>query len=167
MLGRSGFRARGACPFAYFLENGRGGITRNNGNGDDAASGGFHFLAAHDLVAGPVATFHEHIGKQAGDYFAGSQVVEDHDGVDGFQSGENFRAFVFRYYRAAFAFQLTNARIAIEANDEHVAQCARQFQAADMAGMKKVKAPVGENDVAAVAFLACKPQNRFLKCQDC
>ena len=33
--------------------------------------------------------------------------------------------------------------------------------------MKEVKAAVGEDDAAAVAFLAAKPQNRFLECQDC
>jgi len=33
--------------------------------------------------------------------------------------------------------------------------------------MKQVKAAVGEDHAAAVAFLAAKPQNRFLKCQDC
>jgi hypothetical protein len=32
--------------------------------------------------------------------------------------------------------------------------------------MKQVKAAVGENDAAAVAFLPAKPQNRLLKCQD-
>jgi len=36
-----------------------------------------------------------------------------------------------------------------------------------MAGMEQIKTAVGEDDAAAVAFLAAKPQNRFLKCQDC
>jgi hypothetical protein len=36
-----------------------------------------------------------------------------------------------------------------------------------MAGMEEVKASIREDDAAAVAFLAAKPQNRFLKCQDC
>jgi hypothetical protein len=35
-----------------------------------------------------------------------------------------------------------------------------------MAGMEKVKTAIGEDDAAAVAFVAAKPQNRFLKCQD-
>jgi hypothetical protein len=33
--------------------------------------------------------------------------------------------------------------------------------------MKQVKAAVGEDDAATVAFLAAKPHNRFLKCQCC
>jgi hypothetical protein len=41
------------------------------------------------------------------------------------------------------------------------------LQAADMARVEQVEAAVGEDDAAAVAFLAAKPQNRFLNCQDC
>jgi hypothetical protein len=35
-----------------------------------------------------------------------------------------------------------------------------------VAGMEQVKATIGEDDAATVAFLAAKPQNRFLKCKD-
>jgi hypothetical protein len=114
MRGRTGFRPpRRARPFrlrllaeafADFLENGRGRIARDHGNGDDAASGGFHFFTAYDLVAWPIAAFHQDIREQAGDHFAGSQIVKDHDGVDGFQGGENFRALAFEDNRASFTF---------------------------------------------------------------
>jgi hypothetical protein len=33
--------------------------------------------------------------------------------------------------------------------------------------MEQIKAAVGEDDAAAVAFLAAKLQNRFLKCKYC
>jgi hypothetical protein len=36
-----------------------------------------------------------------------------------------------------------------------------------MAWMQQIETAVCENDAAAVAFLAPKLQNRFLKCQDC
>ena len=36
-----------------------------------------------------------------------------------------------------------------------------------MAEMQQVEAAICEDDEAAVAFAAAKPQNRFLKCQDC
>ena len=36
-----------------------------------------------------------------------------------------------------------------------------------MAEMQQVEAAICEDDAAAVAFAAAKPQNRFLKCQDC
>src|SRR5229473_2896449 len=167
MRGRSGFRARGARPFAYFPENGRRRIAWDHGHGDDAAAGGFHFLATHNLVAGPVAAFHEDIREQARDHFARRQIIENNDSVHGFQSGENFGALALRDNRTPFAFQLMHAGVAIQTHDQRVSQGARQFQAANMAGMKQVEAAVGEDHAAAVAFLAAKPQNRLLKCQDC
>src|ERR1700674_1371792 len=103
MRGGSGFRARGARSFAYFLENGRCRIAGDYGNGNDAPAGSFHFLAADNLVAGPVAALHQNIREQARDQLARRQSIEDHHGVDRFQSGENFRAFAFSDNRAAFA----------------------------------------------------------------
>src|SRR6266404_2767721 len=114
MRGPSGFRpprrARTfrllllAEAFAYFPENGRGRIARDDGNRDNATAGGFHFLAANDLVAGPVAALHQDIREQAGNHFARSQIIEDDDGVHRFQSSENFRTFAFWDDRAALAF---------------------------------------------------------------
>src|SRR5260370_37452033 len=172
MRGTSGCGASGAGAFrlglraearGYLPENGARRIAGEHGHGDDAAAGGFHFFAAHNLVAGPIAAFDEDIREQARDYFARRRIIENHDGVHGFESGENFGALSLWNHRTAFAFQLTYAGIAVEPNDEHVPQFARQFQTADVAGMEQVKTSVGENDAAAVAFLLAKPQNRFLK----
>src|SRR5260370_39053558 len=167
MRGRSGFRARGARPFrlrllteafAYFPQNGRCRVAGHYGNGDDAPAGGFHFFAAHNLVAGPVAAFHEDIREQARDHFARRQIIENNNSVHGFQSGENFGALALRDNRTPFAFQLMHAGVAIQTHDQRVSQGARQFQAANMAGMKQVEAAVGEDHAAAVAFVAAKLQ---------
>ena len=98
MRGRSGFRARYARSFrlrllaeafAYFAQNGGSGIALDDGNGDDAAAGGFHFLAANDLVARPIAAFYQDVGEEAGNHFAGRHVIENHHCLHGFQSGKN------------------------------------------------------------------------------
>src|SRR5258708_10008058 len=167
MRGRSGCRARGARPFAYFVQNGRCRVAGHDGNGEDAPDSSFHFFAANNLVTGPVATLHQDIGEQTGDHFAGRQIVEDHHGIHRFQGRENFRALAFRDNRAPFAFQLPHAGIAVQPNDQHISQCARQFQAANVPGMKQVKAAVGEYDAAAASLPTAKPQNRFLECQHC
>src|SRR5260370_19451932 len=118
MRGRSGFRARGARPFrlrllteafAYFPQNGRCRVAGHYGNGDDAPAGGFHFFAAHNLVAGPVATFHEDIREQARDHFARRQIIEDHHGIHRFQSRENFCAFAFGAEGPSRTFSLADA----------------------------------------------------------
>ena len=92
--------------------------------------------------------------------------MKNNDGVYTFEGGENFRAFKFRQYRTARAFQLADAGVAVDADDERVAKRTRLFQALNMAGMQKVEAPVREDDAAAVAFLAAEPQNRFLDGQN-
>jgi hypothetical protein len=166
MLERSGFRAGAARPFSNFLENSSRRITRNDGNGDDATARGFHFFAAHDLVTRPIAALYENVREQSRDDLARREIVENHHGIHGLQRRENFRALALRDYRTAFALQLPHAGVAIEPDDERVAQFARLLQAANVAGMQQVEAAVGENDAATVAILAAEPQNRFLKCQD-
>jgi alkylhydroperoxidase family enzyme len=162
----SGFHARGTSAFADLSEDGRGGVTRDYGNGNDAAASGFYFFAADDLIAGPVAAFYQHIRKQAGDEFLWRQIIENHDRVDAFQRSENFGTFAFRQERTPGAFQLADTGITVEANDERIPETASLLEAADVPGVQQIETAVGENDLAAVAFLAAKPQNRLLKSQN-
>jgi len=110
------------------------------------------------LVTGPIAALHQDIGKQPSDHLARRRIVKNDNRVHAFQRRENLRALAFRDDGTAFTLQLTHSRVAIQPHDKHVAQCARLLQAADMAGMQQVKAAIGENDAAPVAFLAAKPQ---------
>ena len=79
---------------------------------------------------------------------------------------ENFGALAFRQNGTAFAFQSTHAGVAIETDDQRITQSASLFEAADMPRMQQIEATIGEDDTAAVAFLAAKPHNRFLKSQN-
>jgi hypothetical protein len=146
-----------------FLEDGGGGVGVEDVDALDATAGGFDFFAADDLVIGPVATLHEDVGKKSGDDSARSGFVEDEDGVDAFEAGENFGALVLRNDRAARSFEGANAVVAVDADDEEIAQGAGGFEAADVSGMKKIEAAVGEDNFAAVAFLGSKPQNRLFQ----
>jgi hypothetical protein len=162
----SGFHARGTRALADLSEDGRGGVTRDYGNGYDAAAGGFYFFAADDLIAGPVAAFYKHIRKQAGDDFAWREIIENHDRVDAFQCGENFGALAFRQDWTPGAFQLADTGITVEADNERVPETAGLLETADVPGMQQIETTVGEDDAASVAFLAAKPQNRLLKSQN-
>jgi len=167
MCGRSGFRPpRRARPFSNFSQDGGCGIAGRDRNGDDAAAGGFHFLATNDLIAGPIATFYENIGEKHGNQFARRWGIENHHGVYTLQRREDFRSLAFGDDRAAFAFQLADTGVAVERDDERIAEFARLLQAANVAGMQQVEAAIGENNAATVAILAAKPQNRLLKRQD-
>ena len=173
MRKRSGFCARAARPLADFLKHCGGRVTGNDGNGNDAAAGSFNFFAADDLITGPIATFGENVREERGNHAARRGIVEDDDGIDALERGEDFRALALGQHGTARAFQLANAGITVESDDEHVAHGPREFEAANVAGVKQVEAAIGENDAElacagrAVAFLAAKPHNRFLKSEDC
>jgi hypothetical protein len=161
--GASGFHARGGSAFADLSKNRRGGVTGDYRDGNDAAAGGFHFFAADDLIAGPVAAFHQHVREQTGDDFARRGFVKNHYRVDAFERRENFGTLAFRQDGASGTLQLANAGVAVEADDERVAESASLLEAADMPGMQQIEAAIREDDSAAVAFLAAKPQNRFFE----
>ena len=160
--GRSGARARSRSALADFSENFRGGITGYDRNGNHSSPGGFDFLSSDDLIAGPVAAFYQHIGKQPRDDFTRREVVENQNGINAFQRGDNFRAFPLGQNGPPLAFQLPYTGIAVETDDQRLAKLARLFQAAHVARMQQVEAPVRENNAPPVAFFAAKPQNRFL-----
>jgi len=152
--------------FADLSENRRSGVTRHNRDGNDAAACGFHFFAANNLIAGPVATFDQHIRKESPDDFAWGGLIKDHNRVDTFERGENFSSLAFRQDGTPGAFQLANAGVAVEADDERIAESASLLEAANVPGVQQIETAVGEDHTAAVAFLAAKPQNRLLESQN-
>jgi alpha-beta hydrolase superfamily lysophospholipase len=166
MLERSGFRAGAARPFSNFLEKSSRRITRNDGNGDDATARGFHFFAAHDLIARPIAALYENVREQSRDDLTRREIIENHHGIHGLQRRKDFRALALCDYRTALTFQLPHTSVTIQADDERVAQLAGKLQAANVTRVQQIEATIRENDAAAVAFLAAKPQNRFLKRED-
>jgi len=114
--GAEGFPS--AEAFAYFAQNGRSGIARDNGNGDGPRPpASFHFFAADDLVAGPIATFHQRCpGKEAGDPLrAEVKAIENHDPRRRTPKQREFSArFAFWDDRAGLSpFKLANTRITV------------------------------------------------------
>src|SRR5258708_908703 len=97
--GPLGFCGGGWRAFADFFQDFGGGVAGDDGSRDDATAGGFHLFAPDDLVAGPIAALDEHVGKQARNDFARSEIVENDDGIDGFESGEDFRALALGNHR--------------------------------------------------------------------
>jgi hypothetical protein len=161
----SGFHARCGSTFADFSKNFRGGIARDNGNGDDTASGGFYFFAAYDLIACPVPAFNQNVRKQSRDHLARRECIENHYSIHAFERGENFGTLTLGQYGASGAFQLAHAGITIEARDQYISQRARLFEAADVPGMQQIETAVSEHNAAAIAFPWAKPQNRFVESQ--
>ena len=141
------------------MEEVGGGIAGENIDAGNATASGFHFGTADDLIAGPVASFDKNVGEECGDKILRSEFGKDGDGIHAFQAGQNFGAFLLGNDGAVRAFELADAVIAVKADDENIAERAGGFEAADVAGMKKIEASIGKDDDATVAFLAGKPQD--------
>ena len=101
-------------------------------------------------------------GKSAETISRGVSSIENHHCVDAFECRKDFSAFVLRDQRSALAFELANAGVAINANDEHIAKLACLLERSNVPWMQHIETAVCENDAASVAFLAAKPQNRFV-----
>src|SRR3981081_764628 len=164
--GNSGFCARRWGAVADFLQYFGCGVAGHDGHRHNAAARRLHLFAADNLVSGPVATFDEHVGKQSGDDALRRQIVESHYTINALERSENFCAFALRNHGATHAFELSDAGVAVQADDEGIAEAARVLQAADVAGMQQIKAAIGEHHAAAIAFAAAKPQNRFFQGED-
>jgi hypothetical protein len=148
------------------LEDGGGGVGIEDVDAFDTAASGFDFGAANDLITGPIATFNENIGDEGGDDFLGSRLVKDENRVDTLEAGKNFGALLLRNDGTAGPLEGANAGVAVDADDEEIAEGAGRFEAANVAGMQKIEAAIGEDEFAAVAFLASKPHNRLFQSQD-
>ena len=163
MRNESGFRARSARAFSDLLQNIRGRVTGHDRNGNNATAGGFDLLPANDLVVRPITTLHQHVRKEPGDHFARRQLIKYDDRIHTLQRRKDFRAFALGEDGTPLAFQLPNTCIAVESYDQRVTQFPSLLEAADVPRMQEIKAAIGENHSATVAFIAAKPQNRLLK----
>jgi hypothetical protein len=163
----SGFRAGSVGFTANCSQNFGSRIARDDRDGYNAAASGFDFLPADDLVIGPVPTFDQNVGKEPGNHITRGQSVENDDSVNAFERGEDFCTFPFVDNGTPFALQLPNACIAVHSDDQNVTQFPGLLEDADVSRVEEIKAAIGKNYAAAVAFLAAKPQNRFLESEHC
>ena len=166
MRRRSGFPARGRNALADSSQNFRRRITGNEGDRKDAAAGGLDFFPAHDLISGPVAALHQHIGEQPRDNFPRRDLIENDNRIHALERGENLCPLARRQDRPTLPFQLAHACVTIQADDQGVTKLASLFENTDVARMQQIEAAIGENDAAAVAFRGAKPHNRFLQSQN-
>jgi hypothetical protein len=125
-----------------------GGKSRFEGDGADKASGGLDFFATGDEVA-PVGALDEDIGKERGDEFAGGILVEERDGVDGFERGCCRGASAFGEEGARGTFHALDGGVGIESEDQDVAHGAGLFEEADVSAVEEIVTAVGEDDAAA------------------
>ena len=137
-----------------------------HGNSNNASARGLDFFTANNLVYWPISTFNQYVGKQSSDDLLRRGLVENNHPVYAFKRGQNFSPFRLPDHRPADTFELSDSGVAVQADDQRIAKFTRLLQGPNMAWMQDVEAAVGEHHAASVAFLAAKPQNRFVQSEN-
>src|SRR4029077_3756905 len=109
----------------------------------------FDDLVADHLLAPIVATLHQHARPDRGDQPDRRVFREDHDEIDRFECGENFRSRPLVLDWTTLAFQPHARSVAVEANDQAIAGGTCRGQNLDVAGMQDIETAVGETDPQA------------------
>lgn len=81
--------------------------------------------------------------------FGRALALEDHDKIDATQSSEHFGAIILSVQRTPLAFEFAHRSVAIQTDDERVAERAGLLQISHVAGMEQIETAVGENETLA------------------
>jgi hypothetical protein len=85
-------------------------------------------------------------GSERGDEFGGRVLVEERDGIDAGEAGQDVGAVVLVDDGPALALEAAHGRVGVDADDEAVAERAGGVQVRDVAAVQDVEAAVGEDD---------------------
>jgi hypothetical protein len=86
------------------------------------------------------------MGPKEGDEFQRGGLIEDGYIIYASKTGENLRSFLNRKDGAERAFKPPNGSVAVDPDDQDVAECPGRFEITDVPDVKKVKTPVGKDD---------------------
>jgi hypothetical protein len=122
--------------------------------GEHLAAGGFHFFPAGDEVR-PIGALDEDIRQNDGNQLARRILVEERDGIDGFERQASSARSRSRGSAAATApWRGARTGIGVQRENENVAERAGLLEEPDVAGVKQVIAAVGEDHGFALALPA-------------
>ena len=99
-------------------------------------------VALRNVIGGVVATFGLDVGANLANDRADIELGKDHDGVDVFERGDDFGAFVLRHDRASGAFESAYGIIGVHGDDELTSEGLGPAQVADMTDMEQVEVAV-------------------------
>ena len=99
---------------------------------------------------GIVSAFAVNIGLETGQNRDGIGFVEDRHVVHRFECGDYFSAVILMNHGPQGTFDGAHAGVAVEADDQDVAESLRVTEASDMAHVEQVEASVGPGDPLAL-----------------
>lgn len=138
-------------PANFLDETGRGESLYERQDANPGTNGGKHGALAANQGFGPVvAAFDVDVRPHGRKESMGADLGEDDNGVDASERGEDGGALFLRHQRATRPFELADRTIAVQADNEEVAELLGALEIGDMAEVKQIKATVGDDDALAV-----------------
>jgi hypothetical protein len=140
--------------FQYGLNDIRRRRTRDKGKDDHFTSVAFDHVSSHHVLPGPVSSFHENMGPKEGDEFQRCGLIEDGHIIYTSKTGEDLRSFLKGENGPKRAFESPDGKVAVDPDDQYVAEGSGCFEITDVASVEQVEAPVGEDDPFPFLFEA-------------
>src|SRR5262249_13854853 len=104
------------------------------------------------------------VGPQPRDEPVGRVLVEDDDVIDVAQGGEDLRALLGGHHRSAGALETRHRGVAVDADEEHVAESACGVQVPEVTDVQEIEAAVGEDNTLALRAQAGGELRRLVDC---
>src|ERR1700674_3438037 len=109
--------------FSYPTQQFGGGVVLGIADDFDATAVGQYLIALRHILAGVVSSLHLDVRLDLANQGANIGLIEDHDGVDAFESGDDFSALQLRHGRTSGAFvEAVHALVRVDGDDESSAQ---------------------------------------------
>src|SRR5262249_36541788 len=115
-----------------------------------AATDGAHRRGLGHRVRGVVRPLGMDIRPQPRDEPVGRVLVEDEDMIDVAQGGEDLGALLGGHHRSSGALETRHRGVAVDADEEHVAESACGVQVPQVTDVQEIEAAVGEDDTLAL-----------------
>src|SRR6185503_12387179 len=123
---------------------------------------GFDLLTTNDLVDRPVAAFHQNVGQQPRDQREWRFLIKDGHEVNGLQRGNNFGSFLFVEDWAALSLENSHRTVAVQSNDQHIAQGSSVGEVTHVARVKQIETAVCEDYGESVTTQSLALANQLL-----
>ena len=140
-----------ACGIAHALKVGSGGMTchkwqKHNLHPRRSQRGTLRWIESVQRV---VAGFGINVGLESSDFVCKAGTGKDEYRLHAAQTGQCVGAVLLVIDWAAIAFERTHRGVAIDGDDEQIAECRGLPEICQMTAMKQIKAAVGEYHTAA------------------
>ena len=116
-------------------------------NDDDAPTSRSYLARANDGLGRIVAALDDDVGFDPTNQLERRVLVEDGDGIDGLEGGEDVRSFTLRPHGPLGSLETFDRGVAVDADNQRVATRTRAHEDVDVSGMQEIEDTIGEHDL--------------------